>query len=256
MANVEIVRLPTDASPERIIRAVNTLIDALLGNDGAQIMMVGHDGTSTDPNLGTPTGTGLYQAVIRSSGTNHLQVRKSDDTADRLTVTDTATTADVLAVTTTGTYTGLQTFNGGATFAAGQTVTGNGAAQFKAPLAAVASAALTLTAAVQDVPGCSLSLTPGVWLVVGVFDFITSGAGDVGQSAVGRLATSGGAATVATVSQAILSLDTATTRVTVAQPWLVTVTATTTAKLQASKTGGGGASFANLTHTTITAVNA
>jgi hypothetical protein len=111
MANAEVVRLAPDAPQERIISAVNSLIDGQLGNAGARVLMVGHDGTSTDPNLGTSTGTGLYQTVIRSSGTNHLQVRKADDSADRLTVTDTATTADALVVTTTGTFTGAATFN-------------------------------------------------------------------------------------------------------------------------------------------------
>jgi hypothetical protein len=186
---------------------------------GRGVLMVGHDGTSTDPNLGTNTGTGLYQTVIRSSGTNHLQVRKSDDASDRLIVTDTATTtpdlvasttltsqgntilgtsgANTLTVNAAGAYAALQTFNAGATFTAGQTVTGNGTVQFKTPLSAAASASLTLTTSMADVTGASLSLTPGVWRLDGVFYFVASGAGDVGGLGIGQLATTGGTATIA-----------------------------------------------------------
>jgi hypothetical protein len=269
MANVELVRLPEDADQQRIVRVVNSLVDVFLGNDGGRVLMVGHDGTSTDPNLGTNTGTGLYQTVVRSAGTNHLQVRKSDDASDRLIVTDTATTTpDLVASTTfasqgTSVFTGAATFNGltthnaGATFTAGQTVTGNGTVQFKTPLSAAASASLTLTTSMADVTGASLSLTPGVWRLDGVFYFVASGAGDVGGLGIGQLATTGGTATIAlSTSLAVFTFTTATAVGTVVQTWLVTVTATTTAKLQAQKNAGTGASTCGLLHTTITASNA
>lgn len=261
MANTELVRLPPDARPERVIEAVNRLIDASLGNLGARQQFVGHDGTAADPNTGAATGSGLYQAVIRSGGANHLQVRKSDNLADRLTVTDTATTTpDLVASATlasqgTSTFTGLATFNGGATFAAGQTVTGNGTVQFKTPVSAAATASRTLTTSFQDITGASLTLAPGVWLVVGVFYFLVSGA-DAGFYARGQLVTTGGAAAIANASSRAISGLVAQDAATVAQAWLVTVTSATTAKLQADKTGGAGTSEARQDHTTITAVNA
>jgi hypothetical protein len=232
MANTELVRLPPDASPSRIVAAINALIDVNLGNLGAQVKMIGHDGTSTDPNLNTSTGTGLYQAEIASAGANHLKVG-----ADKLTVTDTVTTAAALTVT-------------GAT-------TGNGALQFKTTVSAQASASLALTTSFQDVAGCSVSLTPGVWLVNGIFYFLEPGAGDVGQILVGGLATTGGAATVAlSNARAVFVVPSALSGATAAQAWRVTVTATTTAKLQALKTGGAGTGSVQVQNTTITATNA
>jgi len=284
MANTELVRLAPDAPMELVIRAINSLTDVFLGNDGGRVLMVGHDGTSTDPNLGTNTGTGLYQTVIRSSGTNHLQVRNSANTTDMLTVTDTTANAQALTVATTSAFTGLATFNGGATIATGaltangnvtlgdaaadtltvnatttfaSPVTGNGTLQFKPPLTAVCTVALPLTTTPTNITGCTLSLTPGVWLVTGVFDFSNTGAGDVGSALVGALAVTGGAATVATATAvALLIMPTINARLTVAQTWLVTVTATTTATLQGSKNAGTGTSTVQTTGTTLTATNA
>jgi hypothetical protein len=303
MANTELVRLSPDASQARIVAAINALIDSSLGNLGARVLMVGHDGTATDPNLGTSAGTGLYQTVIRSGGTNHLQVRNSADTQDRLTVTDTATTtpdlvatatlasngtttlgdaagdaltvnatstfvapssfngnvtlgdaaADTLTVHATPAFNALSTFNAGATFAAGQPVTGNATLQFKAPLSAVASAPLALTTSWQDVAGCALSLTPGAWLVLACVDFVLD---DASQGLRAQLVTTGGTATIAlSAAQAFFQAPAAATRATAAQAWLVTVAATTTVKLQGDKTGGAGASVI-YTLTTLTAINA
>lgn len=233
MANAELVRLAPNASTEKIVAAVNSLLDCILGNQGAQVKIQGHDGTSTDPNTGASTGSGLYQAVINSAGANHLDVGNG-----KVTVTDTAVT-----VTPSTTFTGA--------------VTGNGTLQFKTPVSAQASANLALSTSFQDITGASVSLTPGVWLVVGAFSFFASGAADVGFYARGQLVTTGGAATVANATaQARFGLDSTTAAGSVAQAWLVTVTATTTAKLQADKTGGAGASTAQQTHTTITATNA
>jgi hypothetical protein len=305
MANTELVRLADDAPREKIIGALNALVDASLGNIGARVLMVGHDGTSADPNTNASTGTGLYQTVVRSNGANHLQVQHSSGTPDMLAVTDSAAVVQALVVTTTSLFSGTATFdaplvangavtlgnaaadaltvNATGTYAAPQTfndnvtlgnaagdvltvnatttftapVTGNGTVQFKTPLSAPASASLSLTTTPTNVVGCTMSLTPGKWLVTGVFDFSGIGAGDVGQALLGSLATSGGTATVANAtSVAVLSVPIDGTRATVVQAWLVTVTATTTATLQGSKTGGAGASIAVLTHTAMMATNA
>lgn len=278
MANTELVRLAPDAPMERVIAAVNAIVDAKLGNVGARVLMVGHDGTATDPNLNTSAGTGLYQTVIRSSGANHLQVRQSDDSVNRLTVTDAATTtpdlvasttlnsqgsttigtssANTLTVNALGTFAALATFNAGATFTA--PVTGNGTLQFKGPTSAAASAALTLTTTPASITGAAVNLAPGAWKVTGVYDMVGSGAGDVGQILLGTLVTSGGAASIALpTASALWTVHAATNcRATVSQTWLVTVTASTTAALQGAKTGGAGTSVITTTHTTITATNA
>jgi hypothetical protein len=150
MANVELVRLAPDASRGRIVETVNVLIDAQLGNLGARVLMVGHDGTSTDPNLGTSTGSSLYQAVIRSDGTRHLQVRKSDNLSDRLTVTDTSTATPDLTVSTTFSSLGTTTLGDASTDAltVGATSTFNAPATFNAnvTLGDAAADALTILA--------------------------------------------------------------------------------------------------------------
>lgn len=114
---------------------------------------------------------------------------------------------------------------------------------------AKASADLTLTGSAQDITGATLTLPAGVYLIIGTFDHIEQGAGDEGWTAVGELVV--GADTQN--GQALLTLDNS-HRATVSQFWSVTLTTSTTCKLQAYKNGGTGTSITGHTHTTITAI--
>jgi hypothetical protein len=105
----------------------------------------------------------------------------------------------------------------------GGTMTLNGEASAKVVQTAKGSAALTLTGSFQDISSCSVTLTPGEWVVTGVFDMQVVGT-DTAVQLQGALA----------------------------QCWRVQVTATTTATVQAAKTGGTGTSVAGV-QSTITA---
>ena len=113
---------------------------------------------------------------------------------------------------------------------------------------AAATAALTLTTSYQDIAGVTLSLNAGNYLIIGIFDFIGT-ALDAGQTGLGQLDVGGTAQTaLATFCLA------ANSRVTISHAFAITLTSTTTCKLQASKNGGTGTSTASNVHTTITAV--
>jgi len=113
---------------------------------------------------------------------------------------------------------------------------------------AVASGDLTLTTSAQDIAGATLSLGAGTWLVFGVFDFEGDNNGAV---AIGVCDVGGADET----PLALLRPDgTNSTRATVAQVWPITLSSTTTVKLQAYKSVNVGTFTARQTHTTITAV--
>jgi hypothetical protein len=133
----------------------------------------------------------------------------------------------------------------------GGTMTLNGEASAKVVQTAKGSAALTLTGSFQDISSCSVTLTPGEWVVTGVFDMQVVGT-DTAVQLQGALVTSGGTASITTSAIARLQVPTTGVIATVAQCWRVQVTATTTAKLQAAKTGGTGTSVAGV-QSTITA---
>ena len=111
------------------------------------------------------------------------------------------------------------------------------------------TAELTLTTSYQDVPGCSLSLAAGTWLVVGVLNVNAIGAGDDGQWACGALLVG------ATIQDGISTWKLKDgTGGTCAQAWVITVSSTTTVKIQAYKTGGTGTSRVSYPHSSITAL--
>jgi hypothetical protein len=118
-------------------------------------------------------------------------------------------------------------------------------------LLASSTSNLTLTAANQSVPGANLTLTvAGTYLVIGVFDFIAQGAGDVNAAFIGELFVNG----VANSGSAVLVAAAAGQRGTQAQQWLATAPAGAFAELQAFKTSGTGTSIVASPHTRISAL--
>lgn len=160
-----------------------------------------------------------------------------------------------LRVTGTSRLEGLTTVTTGGINVTGgtttDTLTVNGEASAKSIETAKCSGALTLTGSLADITGCSVSLTPGEWVVTGIFDFRVVGA-DTGVALQGACVTTGGTATITSAASALLQVPTTGLTATVAQCWRIVVTATTTAKLQATKSGGGGSSVAGV-QSTITA---
>lgn len=132
------------------------------------------------------------------------------------------------------------------------TLTVNGEAIAKAPVVGQCSGALTLTTSHADIAGCSGILSPGNWLVIGNFDFVCTGT-DTGVTFLGTCVASGGTATVTTAGQPRFVPAASGDVVNVTGAWHVSVTATTTAKLQARKSGGTGTSTTG-TQSTFTAV--
>ncbi len=257
LSNTEIVRVAPDAPTEKIIAALNGLLDATLGNHGARMQFKGHDGTSTDPTTGAPVASGLYTLVVQNTGANHAQIRNAADNADVLTVTDTAFSVAPLA-----------SFNGGAnaTTVNATTVTATdliattsmsmaGRLQGKLSVSAICSAPLALGGAMADVPGCAVTLTVGDWAVCGVFDVSVVGAADIGMPIAGQLVTTGGAATIEPPLTTITISPAQPFRCTVERTWIVRVTAGTTVKMQANRTGGAGASIIDM-NSSIAAINA
>lgn len=126
------------------------------------------------------------------------------------------------------------------------------------PLAAAASADRTLTGSALDVTGCSLSLTPGRWQVQATVKFneAEGGGTDLNTTMIALLVTSGGTATVSNSTAAIQwTPQAANESTTISRTWDVTVTATTTVKLQGLKSGGTGTGSTAIkqTHTTLEA---
>lgn len=116
---------------------------------------------------------------------------------------------------------------------------------------AYASAQMTLTTAAQTVPGTVLTLPrAGIYLIHGVFYFSCL-PGDGTNYLLGSMPGSGSQAVVRTpVIASGQSLE-----VTVSQQWLFTaLAANSTISLEASKTGGTGASYVGPTHTSISAL--
>ena len=114
---------------------------------------------------------------------------------------------------------------------------------------AYASAGLTLATTAQTIPGTTLTLaTAGSYLVTGTFFFNVQN-GDSANYLLGSIpGASADAVLLATVAAGV-SLQ-----ATVSQQWVVTVSAGATVSLQASKTGGSGASSVGATHTSISAL--
>lgn len=124
----------------------------------------------------------------------------------------------------------------------------------RTPLTAVCSSGLALTTTPTDVTGMSLSLTPGKWKVDVSVLFSIAGAGDVGPNFEASLVTSGGTATITHGTATILYSVTAQPVVnTCAKSWYVNVTATTTCKVQGSKSAGAGTSTIAATYSNMVA---
>lgn len=138
---------------------------------------------------------------------------------------------------------------------AGGGFTAYGRVQGKLSVSAICSGALALTTTPTDVAGCAVTLSPGDWAVHGVFDVAIAGAGDIGQAILGTLTTTGGTATIEPPLSTVTISPVQPFRCTVERTWIVRVTATTTAKLQAAKLGGAGTS-AIQTSSSIVACNA
>lgn len=126
----------------------------------------------------------------------------------------------------------------------------------KAPVVAAASADLTLTGSATDVTGMSASLTPGWWEVhVAIkFNEAQGGGTDLGTTMIAQLATSGGTATISNSTAAIQwTPQAANEATTISRSFAVLVSATTTAKVQGSKSGGTGTGSTAIkqTHSTM-----
>jgi len=113
---------------------------------------------------------------------------------------------------------------------------------------AEASAILTLTITKQDVPGCSLSLGAGTWLVFGNFAFRGN---NQGSYAIGYLDVGGVEQTRQAQWRPAASADAAAMA---NQLWRITLSATTTVKLQAKKSVDVGVFTAQNIYTNITAL--
>ena len=114
---------------------------------------------------------------------------------------------------------------------------------------AYASAGVTLTTTAQTIPGTALTLAAaGSYLVTGTF-FFNVQSGDSGQYLLGSIPGGSADAVLLGYPAAGQSLQTS-----VSQQWVITVSAGATVSLQASKTGGSGASTAGATHTSISAL--
>ena len=128
----------------------------------------------------------------------------------------------------------------------------NGAAIGGDAVTATASGLLTLTTAAQDIPGASLTLArAGKYLVVGVFDFQKPGGTSDQNAELDGYLVAGGATQAGNAYWQIIG----TTGIfgTVAQQWVVTVTAGAVVKLQAKKDSGTGGSSTG-SNTRISAV--
>jgi hypothetical protein len=77
---------------------LNRLIDAILGNNGAQTKLVGHDGTVTDPYTGAATGS-QYALVVQSLAGLHILVINAASSGNVLVVADSGVTIFNLSVT-------------------------------------------------------------------------------------------------------------------------------------------------------------
>lgn len=113
---------------------------------------------------------------------------------------------------------------------------------------AAATSALTLTTDFQDIAGATLSLDPGTYHILGIFDFVFA-ALDGGNDLVGQLVVGSTGQSAQTRFR-----NTDASRGRGVQSWAITLTTTTTCKLQAKKDGGTGASSVSDIHTTITAI--
>lgn len=112
----------------------------------------------------------------------------------------------------------------------------------KTPVTIQLGSSYTLTASVADITGLSMSLTPGNWEVSGTFEWVTTGAGDVGAFFTASLATTGGTATITPSTLTSVSTGIASFINTTSATWTVNVVATATVKGQATKSGGAGTS--------------
>jgi hypothetical protein len=116
---------------------------------------------------------------------------------------------------------------------------------------ASASGNLTLTTSVQDIPGTTIIVTKsGRYFLQGVFDFYCSGSGDAGTYFTGLLDVNG----LSAPQFAYFSPQASTNRATVTQQWLADLTPGAILKLQATKSGGTGASLAIASNTTLSAL--
>jgi hypothetical protein len=113
---------------------------------------------------------------------------------------------------------------------------------------AYCSAALTLvTGTYNDITGATLTLDrAGRYLILGCFDFLGFGAGDLNIGALGRLVADGTAQAPLAMFSNLVIAGGVSQRSTVCQQWLYTAAATgQVVKLQAEKNGGTGASQAS-----------
>ena len=195
---------------------------------------------------GLSTLTGGFNAGASSSVTGNLAVSGNETVGGTLGVT------------------GLSTLTGGFNALAASTVNGalnvtgivaaHGQPIAAAPQSQPLSASYTLTNAYVALSGCAATLTPGNWIVMLVCDFLETGAGDVGQTFLGRVVVASGTATISNATAvAVLAGVTANQRATVSQVWCVNVTATAVVRAEAEKTGGTGTSQAVGTITALTA---
>ena len=118
---------------------------------------------------------------------------------------------------------------------------------------AAASSNLSLTTTPANIPGATLTLArAGLYLIHAIFDF-TLTAGDSGMTLTGTLVANG-VAQGAVASFCADAPTAASPRASVAQQWLLQVTAGQVLQLQATKSGGTGTSQARNRHTSLSAV--
>lgn len=109
-----------------------------------------------------------------------------------------------------------------------------------------------------DITGCTIAVTPGIYVVVGVFDFLSSNDdldnGYYGEGVLDIVGVQEQAKAVAPIGRVTTATGAYVLRITVAQAWAVNIpTAGSVLKLRARKTGGTGSTTIKQFNTTITA---